>query len=241
MLNTFIVFDQLEKENIVHSEIRSKTIQNDIYNYSKQILIDHPIQNKKTNEIKTELIDVFTQRKIVPWEVMESYNNDLIKKSICIKQKIIIVASLIDKIPNLAGLTRTCEIFQAEQLILPNMKCTKSKGFKQISASADTWINVPIPPGVQLHNFLNKKRSEGYNIIGLEQTSTSQCITEYKFPEQTVLILGMEGKGVPAEYLKNVDACIEIPQLGIIRSLNVHVSGAILLWEYTRQRIVNSD
>jgi len=29
-----------------------------------------------------------------------------------------------------------------------------------------------------------------------------------------------------------LDVCIEIPQLGIIRSLNVHVSGSILLWEY---------
>lgn len=31
------------------------------------------------------------------------------------------------------------------------------------------------------------------------------------------------------------DICVEIPQLGIIRSLNVHVSGAICIWEYTKQ------
>lgn len=29
-----------------------------------------------------------------------------------------------------------------------------------------------------------------------------------------------------------LDLCVEIPQFGIIRSLNVHVSGSILLWEY---------
>ena len=29
-----------------------------------------------------------------------------------------------------------------------------------------------------------------------------------------------------------LDLCIEIPQYGVIRSLNVHVSGSILLWEY---------
>ena len=34
------------------------------------------------------------------------------------------------------------------------------------------------------------------------------------------------------------DACVEIPQLGIIRSLNVHVSGALMVWEYTRQQIL---
>jgi hypothetical protein len=34
-----------------------------------------------------------------------------------------------------------------------------------------------------------------------------------------------------------LDVCVEIPQQGIIRSLNVHVSGAIMLWEYTRQHM----
>ena len=32
-----------------------------------------------------------------------------------------------------------------------------------------------------------------------------------------------------------LDDCIEIPQYGIVRSLNVHVSGALSVWEYTKQ------
>ena len=44
-----------------------------------------------------------------------------------------------------------------------------------------------------------------------------------------------EKEGIPAEYLRVVDVCVEIPQLGVIRSLNVHVSGAIMCWEYARQ------
>ena len=38
-------------------------------------------------------------------------------------------------------------------------------------------------------------------------------------------------------YLNILDQCIEIPQFGVIRSLNVHVSGALCLWEYTKQQI----
>lgn len=37
-----------------------------------------------------------------------------------------------------------------------------------------------------------------------------------------------------------LDLCIEIPQYGIIRSLNVHVSGSILLWEYISFSMVPS-
>ena len=42
--------------------------------------------------------------------------------------------------------------------------------------------------------------------------------------------------GVPAELLAEVDACVEIPQRGLLRSLNVHVSAAIAVWELTRRR-----
>lgn len=51
-----------------------------------------------------------------------------------------------------------------------------------------------------------------------------------------VLVLGREKEGIPVDIIHILDACIEIPQLGVVRSLNVHVSGAIALWEYTRQQ-----
>jgi hypothetical protein len=35
------------------------------------------------------------------------------------------------------------------------------------------------------------------------------------------------------QVLQMLDATIEIPQLGLIRSLNVHVAGAIALFQYT--------
>lgn len=50
------------------------------------------------------------------------------------------------------------------------------------------------------------------------------------------MVLGREKEGIPADIIHMLDACIEIPQLGVVRSLNVHVSGAIALWEYTRQQ-----
>jgi len=55
-----------------------------------------------------------------------------------------------------------------------------------------------------------------------------------------VLLLGREKEGVPVELLQLVDHCIEIPQFGIIRSLNVHVTGAIAIWEYTKQMLFSA-
>ena len=38
----------------------------------------------------------------------------------------------------------------------------------------------------------------------------------------------------PVEFLQAVDIAVEIPQYGVIRSLNVHVSTAIAIWEMSK-------
>ncbi len=78
---------------------------------------------------------------------------------------------------------------------------------------------------------------EGYTLVGLEQTADSVSLPVYEWPERAVLVLGREREGMPAEILQLLDCTVEIPQLGLIRSLNVHVSGAISMYEYTRQRL----
>ena len=91
-------------------------------------------------------------------------------------------------------------------------------------------------PHQDLLEWLRERRSEGYHVVGLEQTSSSVSLGSYTFPDQpTVLLLGKEKEGIPVEFLQAVDQCLEIPQLGLIRSLNVHVSGAIAIWEFTKQ------
>lgn len=52
------------------------------------------------------------------------------------------------------------------------------------------------------------------------------------------LFISNEREGIPANLIQQLDVCVEIPQQGIIRSLNVHVSGALLIWEYTRQQLL---
>lgn len=66
----------------------------------------------------------------------------------------------------------------------------------------------------------------------VKRFSVSECLFDYF----QVLVLGREKEGIPVDIIHILDACIEIPQLGVVRSLNVHVSGAIALWEYTRQQ-----
>lgn len=76
-----------------------------------------------------------------------------------------------------------------------------------------------------------------YSLVGLEQTAESTQLPAFRFPPKSVLVLGREKEGIPPEIISVLDATVEIPQLGVIRSLNVHVSGAIAMYEYTKQRL----
>ena len=80
-------------------------------------------------------------------------------------------------------------------------------------------------------------RSRGYKIVALEQTAKSVLLNDYVFPHDVVLLLGDEQRGIPIELLPLVDQCVEVPQFGVTRSLNVHVTGALAIWEYTRQHL----
>ena len=79
---------------------------------------------------------------------------------------------------------------------------------------------------------------KNYQIVGIEQTSESCKLHEFKFPKKSVIVLGNEKEGIPVDLIQLLDVCVEIPQTGLIRSLNVHVTGAIIVWEYVRQQIV---
>ena len=105
------------------------------------------------------------------------------------------------------------------------------------------------------------KYHHNYQLIGIEQTNSSILlheITNYNKKNQQsqleseqsqqqeqqqinfnkcILILGNEKEGIPLNILNIIDICIEIPQYGVTRSLNVHVSLALILWEFTKQNI----
>lgn len=74
-------------------------------------------------------------------------------------------------------------------------------------------------------------------IAGVEQATNSVPLQSYCFPKHCVVVLGNEQTGMPASILPLLDVCVEIPMLGVTRSLNAHVSGAMVLWQYTQQQL----
>lgn len=173
-------------------------------------------------------------------------NNDIfptIRESISHKktsdeESLIVVACLLSRIPNLGGLARTCEIFNVKELVIANLNQVKDKEFQNLSVSAENWITITEIKPYELCKYLLDKKDMGWSLVGVEQTANSINLLNMKFEKKTILVLGNEKNGIPANLIPLFDTCIEIPQAGVIRSLNVHVSGAICIWQYAKQHIL---
>ncbi|XP_043277155.1 uncharacterized protein [Venturia canescens] len=186
------------------------------------------------------------QKKIIPWKSMTPFTDELSEVSkAALARKItrntdagiIVVASLIDRAPNLGGLARTCEIFGAKELVIGSLKYVEDREFQTLSMSAEKWITITEVKAHLLKNYLLEQRLNGWKLVGAEQTANSTNLNEMEFDKKTILLLGNEKDGIPANLIPLLDTCVEIPQNGVVRSLNVHVTGAICIWQYAKQHL----
>lgn len=103
---------------------------------------------------------------------------------------------------------------------------------------SEKWLRYTEVKPQYLDSYIVSMKSQGYTIIGAEQTTSSKQLQHVQFPKKTVLILGQEKDGIPPNVINLLDLAVEIPQFGVVRSLNVHVSAALFMWEYCKQHIV---
>jgi tRNA G18 (ribose-2'-O)-methylase SpoU len=90
-------------------------------------------------------------------------------------------------------------------------------------------IHRTLPP------VLLKLREEGYHLVGLEQTTGSQCLYTFPFPRRSVLVVGNERLGLEDDVLQMMHHVVEIPVYGLPYAHNVATATAMALYEYCRQ------
>jgi tRNA (cytidine/uridine-2'-O-)-methyltransferase len=82
--------------------------------------------------------------------------------------------------------------------------------------------------------FVAATRATNSRIIAIE-TNGAVPFTDFEFQQSDVLMLGRETLGTPVDVMAACDAAVVIPMAPGNRSLNVTVSGAIVLTEALRQ------
>ncbi|EFP07395.1 hypothetical protein CRE_26502 [Caenorhabditis remanei] len=148
---------------------------------------------------------------------------------------LIVVASLVDKPNNLGGICRTSEIFGVDTLVVADVLVAQDSNFKALSMSSENWQKIEGVKPANLLEYLQGLRSQGYTVIAAEQTTDSVMMHNFVFPKKAVIVMGDEKEGVPVNLLRAVDQTVEIKQVGHTRSLNVHVTAALMIAKFAEQ------
>lgn len=80
------------------------------------------------------------------------------------KSEIVVIASLVEKLPNLANLTRTCEIFGVRELVIPNKNILKDQNFLTVTVTAEKWLPFVECAPENLAKMLMMYRADNYKV-----------------------------------------------------------------------------
>lgn len=134
---------------------------------------------------------------------------------------------------NTATLLRTGACLNVPvHVILPAGFALSDKNFRR--AGMDYLDKATLVQHADWHAFQAFCKLENRRII-LLSTKASQPYTAFSFHEDDILMLGRESVGVPDEVHSAVPARVLIPMQADARSLNMAISGAMVLGEALRQ------
>lgn len=146
----------------------------------------------------------------------------------------VIVCPVMKSNVNVSSIARTASCFGINKLIVT--------GHNAIDKDIARNLNLIIENHRSILPVISKYKTNGYKLIGLEQSKHAIKMHEYRFEMvPTVLVVGHEGKGIVPEIMQCLDEVIEIQQFGVPHSLNVATATSILLYEYSKQMVFESN
>ena len=136
---------------------------------------------------------------------------------------------------NISAVMRTCDAVGVQEIyILTNRIPRHKKWGARSSSSAAKWLTVfQFEDVEECFQALRKKYSRIYST---HLSSDAASLHELNLTEPVALVFGNEHSGVSDEIRALADGNFIIPQVGIIRSLNISVACAVTLYEAFRQK-----
>lgn len=136
---------------------------------------------------------------------------------------------------NISAVMRTCDAVGIQDVYVLNTKINKHKKWgARSSSSAVKWLTIhQYTNAVDCFSELRKKYPL---ILSTHLSSTAISLYSINFTSPVALVFGNEHDGVSEEIRAIADGNFVIPQMGMIRSLNISVACAVSLYEAFRQK-----
>jgi len=138
---------------------------------------------------------------------------------------------------NISAVMRTCDAVGIQEIYVLTTKAPKHKrwGFRS-SSSAYKWLTVH--QFTDVASCMAALRAKYQTILTTHLAANSVGLYEIDFTGSIALVFGNEHGGVSEEVRDLADGNFIIPQMGIIRSLNISVACAVTIYEAMRQKTV---
>ena len=138
---------------------------------------------------------------------------------------------------NVSAVMRTCDAVGIQDVYILNNRIPPHKkwGYRSSSTAAE-WLT--------LHQFtdigecFNEVRKKYEKVYATRLTEEAIPLYELQLTGSVALVFGNERFGVSDEINALVDGNFIIPQVGIIKSLNISVACAVSLYEAYRQKLL---
>lgn len=156
---------------------------------------------------------------------------------------------------NVGSVFRTCDAFRVSKVCLCGITATPPSNeiHKTALGGEDS---VAWEYFEDTADCVRSLRAQGYSVWSVEQVEHSVKLQnlpdELSLPlgenvdgthvpgsdkQGIAVILGNEVKGVRQDVVDMSDGCLEIPQFGTKHSLNVSITGGIVIWEFAKRMI----
>ena len=136
---------------------------------------------------------------------------------------------------NISAVMRTCDAVGIQDVYVLNTKINRHKKWgARSSSSASKWLTIhQYDDAIECFTELKKKYPL---ILATHLGSSAVSLYAINFTMPVALVFGNEHDGVSEEIRSFADGNFIIPQVGMIRSLNISVACAVSLYEAFRQK-----
>lgn len=152
------------------------------------------------------------------------------------KTPLIVILDHVRSLHNVGSIFRTGDAFLIEAIYLCGITSTPPHAeIHKTALGAEDTVNWTYFEDTC--TAVENLKANGYAVFAIEQAEGSILLPDLKLEEnqKIAVVFGNEVKGVQQKVLDLCNGCIEIPQYGTKHSLNVSVTGGIILWEIFKQ------
>lgn len=150
------------------------------------------------------------------------------------KEPLILILDQITDVRNFGAIVRTAECGGVDCIVIPERGMARI-GSDAVKTSAGAIYSVPVCKVKSLSSAIRYLKDSGIRVISAtEKAEKVYTATNMKVP--LAIVMGAEDKGISSAVLSLSDEQVQIPLFGNIRSLNVSVAAALMIYESVRQR-----